>query len=83
MKLKLISIIMALVLGIAAIVTSLSAYMERESSYNNYLEKARYNAQREIPYNAYQNYLKAFAIRCESESIYREYICFIHMQLLT
>lgn len=74
MKLKLISIIMALVLGIAAIVTSLSAYMERESSYNNYLEKARYNAQREIPYNAYQNYLKAFAIRCESESIYREYI---------
>ena len=49
MKLKLISIILALVLGVVAIVSSLSAYMERESSYNNYLEKARVNAQREIP----------------------------------
>lgn len=74
MKMKLISIIMALVLGTVAVVSSLSAYMERESSYNNYLEKARYNAQREIPYNAYQNYQKAFAIRCESESVYQEYI---------
>ena len=61
MKMKLISIIMALVLGTVAVVSSLSAYMERESSYNNYLEKARYNAQREIPYNAYQNYQKALS----------------------
>lgn len=74
MKLKLIAILLALVLGVVAVVSSLTAFLKQEKSYNNYLEKARYNAQREIPYNAYQNYQKAFAIRCEEESIYREYI---------
>ena len=74
MKLKLIAIVAVLAAGIAAVVAVLSGVANTQAEYEGYLAKARTNAEREIPYVACQNYRKALAMRCEDESIYKEYL---------
>lgn len=74
MKIKLISIIAVLVAGVATLASTLIGYMNTENEYETYLAKARTNAEREIPYTAYQNYRNALNMRCDDESIYVEYV---------
>lgn len=74
MKLKMISIIAVIAAGIIVVAATLSGYAQTEKEYNTYLSKARQNAAKEIPYNAYQNYKSALAMRCEDEAIFLEYL---------
>lgn len=74
MKLKLISIAALIAAGVLVVVGSLAGYANRESEYNRCLAKARANAEKDIPYNAYHNYQAAFEIHCEDEDVYREFL---------
>lgn len=74
MKLKLIAVILAFTLGAVALFSTVSDSMEKEATYSRYIEKARMNADKDIPYNAYQNYKQAFEIHCEDEDVFREYL---------
>lgn len=74
MKIKMLSIAAIIVAGILVIVLTVSNYLSVENAYNNNLALARSNAKNKLPYNAYHYYQEAFAIRCESESIYQEYV---------
>lgn len=74
MKIKMIALVTALVLGLAVALITLSGMAAVEEEYSTNLAAARYNAQKQIPYNAYNYYLKAFQIRCEDEAVFREYL---------
>lgn len=74
MKLKLISLIAVIVLGVVVLFMTISKQTSVEQEYKSYLSSARANAEKLIPYNACGYYQKAFAIRCDDEGIYKEYI---------
>lgn len=74
MKIKLISLISVLLIGILVIVLSISKYASVENAYNNNLNAARVNAQKQIPYNAYNFYKAVLEIRCDDEQIYKEFL---------
>lgn len=74
MKIKLVSIIAVVLVGIIVALTTVSSIITKNNEYNNYLAKARANATNLVPYTACQNYSNAFAIKCEDEAIYKEYI---------
>lgn len=74
MKTKLIAIVSVIAIGLLVAIMTFSNYSAVEREYNTSIASARYNAEREIPYNAYNYYQKAFAIRCEDESVYKEYL---------
>ena len=74
MKIKLLSVLLLLVLGVAVLLMVVSGFQSVEQEYNTNLTRARENAQKQIPYNAYHYYQAAFEIRCEDESVYQEYL---------
>lgn len=73
MKIKLISFLAVVAAGVLVLLMTVSGQANIESEYNTNIARARSNAEREIPYNAYVYYNKAFEIRCE-EAIYKEYL---------
>lgn len=74
MKAKLISIFSVFAIGVLVLFLTISNYTSVENSYNTNLEKARENAEKLIPYNAYNYYKQAFAVRCDDETIYQEFM---------
>ena len=74
MKAKILTLLFLIIAGIATVIISVNAVTTRENNYNNYLTKARANADNEVPYTACQNYRDAFEIKCEDEEIYLEYL---------
>ncbi len=74
MKAKIISSAVLIVLGIFVCVSMFAKNSSIEQEYQSYLDLARKNAEKNIPYNSINYYQKAFAIRNNDESIYREYI---------
>ncbi len=74
MKAKLISIVSIIAVGIIVLFMTISNSAAIENSYNNSLSKARANAEREIPFNAYKYYREALNIKRDDEGIYKEYL---------
>ena len=74
MKARLISIIAVIAAGVLVLLLTISNRNAVEREYNTNLALARTNAEKLIPYNSYNYYLKAFAISCEDEAIYREFL---------
>lgn len=74
MKAKLISIVSVILVGILVLVLTISNHAAVEREYNTNLANARANAEKLIPFNSYNYYLKAFEIRCEDEKIYQEFL---------
>lgn len=74
MKAKLISVVAVIVLGIVVLMLTISNYTAVENSYNTSLARARAYAEKQIPYRSYNTYLEAFAIRCEDETVYVEFL---------
>lgn len=74
MKVKLISIAAIILAGVIVAITTISAAVSKNNEYNGYLASARANAENQVPYTACQKYRQAFAIKCEDESIYKEYL---------
>lgn len=74
MKVKLIAIVGIIFAGILVAVITISSSATKTNEYNAYLASARANAENEVPYTACQKYKQAFAIKCEDEEIYREYM---------
>lgn len=74
MKIKLISVVVIILTGLLTIGILISSSMAITNEYNGYLASARANAEKNIPYTACQKYRQAFNIKCEDESIYREYL---------
>lgn len=74
MKLKAISIVALILAGLLTVFSVVSNMINVQNEYNSYLAKARRNAEREIPYTAVSNYKSAFAIRCDDEAVFREYL---------
>jgi len=74
MKIRLISIAAVVILGLIAAVTVISGYAQIEREYNACLAKARAHAEKQVPYNAYNQYKAAFKIRCDDEQVYKEFL---------
>ena len=74
MKAKLISIISVILIGILVLLLTISNHSAVEKNYNSNLANARASAEKLIPYNAYNYYMKAFEIRCEDEAVYQEFL---------
>ena len=74
MKSKLIIIVSIIAVGVIVLMLTISGLTAIEKNYNTNLANARVNAEKQIPYNAYNYYKAAFAIRCEDEAIYKEYL---------
>lgn len=74
MKVKLISIVAVIVIGILVLMLAVSNHTAVEREYNTNLEKARANAENLIPYNAYNYYKAAFKTRCDDEDVYQEFL---------
>ena len=74
MKAKLISLVAVIAIGLLVTIMTISNYSAVEKEYNTNIAAARRNAEKQIPYNAYNYYQTAFAIRCEDESVYKEYL---------
>lgn len=74
MKAKLISIVSVIAVGVLVLILTISNHTAIEKNYNTSLAKARVNAEKQIPYNAYNYYKDAFNIRCEDESVYKEFL---------
>ena len=74
MKAKLISIVAVIAAGILVLMLTLSGHASVEKEYTTNLANARANAEKMIPYNAYNYYNAAFAIRCDDEKVYQEFL---------
>lgn len=74
MKTKMISLVAVITIGLLVAVMTISNYAAVEKEYNTNIASARRNAEKQIPYNAFNYYQKAFAIRCENEAVYKEYL---------
>lgn len=74
MKIKLISIAAIILAGVIVAITTISAAVSKNNAYKGYLASARANAENQVPYTACQKYRQAFAIKCEDESIFKEYL---------
>ena len=74
MKVKLFAVILILALGILVVYTTLSSSAAKTNEYKRYIAAAEANAENKVPYTACMNYRKAFAIKCDDEKIYKEYI---------
>lgn len=74
MKLKLITFVSLILVGVLVVVSIFSSQMKTTSDYNGYLTAARQNAEREIPYIAYKNYKSAMAIQGGDEKVFLEYL---------
>lgn len=74
MKAKLLSIVSVILSGILVLLLTISNHSAVEKNYNTNLANARANAEKLIPYNAYNYYIKAFEIRCEDEAVYQEFL---------
>lgn len=74
MKAKLISVVALLTAGILVLMLTISNYASVENEYSSNLAQARANAEKLIPYNAYHYYQAAFAVRCEDEAVYQEFL---------
>ena len=74
MKIRLFSVVLVIILGILVSSLVVSNYAAIENEYNTNLANARANAEKLIPYNAYNYYKAAFDIRCEDENIYLEFL---------
>lgn len=74
MKTKMISFIAVMTIGLLVTVMTISSYAAVEKEYNTNIASARRNAEKQIPYNAYNYYQKAFEIRCEDEAVFKEYL---------
>lgn len=74
MKIRLISIAAVVIFGLIAVVTVISGYAQIEKEYNACLAKARAHAEKQVPYNAYNQYKAAFQIRCDDEAVYKEFL---------
>lgn len=74
MKIKLITIVAIILAGVIVAVTTITSAVSKNNEYKGYLASARANAENKVPYTACQKYKQAFAIKCEDESIYKEYL---------
>lgn len=74
MKIRWISIAAVVLAGLITVVMVVSGHMAVENEYRDNISAARAYAEKGIPYNAYRAYEKAFAVRCEDEAIYQEYM---------
>lgn len=74
MKAKLIAIVSIVAVGVLALVLTISGYATVEKNYTSNLAQARANAEKGIPYNAYNYYKSALEVRCEDESVYQEFL---------
>ena len=74
MKAKLITVVAVIAIGILVLVLTISNHTAVEREYNTNIANARAYAENLIPYNAYGYYNAAFAIRCEDEAIYQEFL---------
>lgn len=74
MKIKMIAVVAVLALGLLVTGVVFSQYMAAEKEYSANLANARRNAEKQIPYNAYNYYLAAFQTHCEDESVFKEFL---------
>ena len=74
MKIKTIAVVAVLILGLLVSGITVSKFSSVENEYNTNIAKARANAEKLIPYNAYNYYMKAFQIRCEDEAVFKEFL---------
>lgn len=74
MKVKLITVAAIILAGVIVAVTTISSSVSKNNEYNEYLTTARANAENQVPYTACNFYNKAFAIKCEDEAVYEEYL---------
>lgn len=74
MKLKGITFIALILVGVLVFVSVVSGQAKITNEYNSYLAKARNNVEREIPYIAYTNFKSAMAINGEDEEVFKEYL---------
>ena len=74
MKLKLITVIAIILVGVLVTGLVLSARMQVADDYNGYLTTARKNAEKGIPYIAYKNYKLAMNVQGGDESVFLEYL---------
>lgn len=74
MKAKFIAVISVIAIGILVLMLTVSNYSAVEKDYSAKLAKARANAEKQIPYNAYNYYKSAFEVRCDDEAVYLEFL---------
>lgn len=74
MKIKMISTISVIVVGVLVLALTLGNIVTTEANYKSNIANARANAEKELPYNAYQYYQAALNIRCKDEGVYKEFL---------
>lgn len=74
MKVRLITIVALIVLGLTAVFLCMDRKASVENEYASNVAAARENAEKGIPYMAVRKYQAALKIRCEDEAVYREYV---------
>lgn len=67
-------IVLFIVIGLLTAYSMISGINNKQQEYNDYIEDARYNSQKGLPYVAYQSYVAAMNIKNEDEGVYREYM---------
>lgn len=74
MKVKIFAVIALVLAGITVTVMMLKGQAADQEEYAGYLAAARQNADRDIPYVAVQNYLRAIHMDAGDEGVYQEYL---------
>ncbi len=74
MKVRMIAIVTIILAGVLAALTTVGSAISTNKEYKSCLASARANAENQVPYTACQQYRKAFEIKCEDESVYKEYL---------
>ena len=74
MKFRLLALVLLIAVGVLVAMSAIQADANVEKQYQTHLSTARYYVEKQIPYNACGSYKKAFAIHCEDEAIFQEYL---------
>ncbi len=74
MKARIFAVLIMFLAGIWATVSVISGEKAIQDAYAGYLEAARSNAEKGVPFVSARNYQRAFEVLNEDESIYKEYL---------
>ena len=74
MKVRIIAIILVVLAGLGVFFAVMKVNNDKQGEFDSYIELARKNAEKNIPYNAINYYRRAFDIKCDDEDIFVEYI---------
>ena len=74
MKVRIFAIILVVLAGLGVFLAVIKVNDDKQDQFDSYIELARKNAEKNIPYNSVNYYERAFDIKCEDENVYLEYI---------